>query len=121
MLQTFNSPPPSPLLSRSSTHSPPRGLPLRLPDVANVIVRLRRSRQKAQAKAFPIVSSSGEPQTHPSLSGEGETSVGKVQLVEEQRFYCRDGVDVKKLLRMIRAALLEEAQAIGGTVLVDEQ
>ena len=49
------------------------------------------------------------------------TSPGKVPLSEEQRFLCKDGVDVKKLLRMIRAGLLEEAQSIGASVLVDEQ
>ena len=121
MLQSFNSPPPSPLLSRTGTHSPGRGLPLRLPDVANVIVKLRRNRQKAQDREYPRVSTSGAAQTHPSLAGEGETSVRKVPLTEDQRFLCRDGVDLKKLLRMMRASLLEEAQSMGATVLVNEQ
>ncbi|KAJ3559385.1 hypothetical protein NM688_g381 [Phlebia brevispora] len=120
MLQSFNSPPPSPLLPQGSPRAPSRGLPLRLPDVANVIVKLRRSRHKDQGREYPIVSSSGEPCTQPSLAGEGVTSARKVPLVEEQRFLCKDGVDLKKLLRMMRVGLLEEAQAIGATVLVEE-
>ncbi len=121
---SFSSPPPSPLLSRSSPnspHSPLRGIPLRLPDVANVIIKLRRARNQAQVKDYPIESTSGEPQTHPNFSGENVVSARKVPLVEERRFLCRDGVDVKKLLRMMRITLLEEAQGIGAPVLVDEQ
>ena len=121
MLQNFNSPPPSPLLSQNTPRSPPRGLALRLPDVANVIVKLRRARHKDQGREYPIISTSGEPRSHPSLGGDGEVSARKVPLEEAQRFLCKDGVDLKKLLRRMRATLLEEAQAIGATVLVNEQ
>lgn len=100
--------------------SPIRSVPLRLPGVANMIVKLRRSSSKAKANGYPIESSSGEPQTHPVLCGEGVTSPRKVPLQEQRRFFCRDGVDVKKLLRTMRATLLEEAQMMGATVLVDE-
>lgn len=121
ILQTFNSPPPSPLLSRPSSQSP-RGSPLRLPAVANAIVKFRRGRHNSPAKDFPIVSSSGAPQTHPTLAGDAGIAIrGSVPLIEEQRFLCRDAVDVKKLLRMLRGVLLEEAQTIGASVLVDEQ
>ena len=58
--------------------------------------------------------------THPVLTGHGVTSVRKVPLEDQRRFLCRDGVDVKRLLRMMRADLLEEAQMIGANVLVDE-
>ena len=123
MLQSLSSPPPSPLLSRlAGPQSPSRGSALRLPGVASVVIKLRRGRHSGEVKAlYPVVSTSGEPKTHPRLVGDGVTSPGKVPLVEEQRFLCKDGVDVKKLLRMIRAGLLEEAQSIGASVLVDEQ
>ena len=85
-----------------------------------MIVKLRRSSSKAKAKEYPIESSSGEPQTHPVLRGEGVTSARKVPLQDQRRFLCRDGVDVKKLLRTMRAEMLEEAQMIGANVLVDE-
>lgn len=49
------------------------------------------------------------------------TSVRKVPLYTEERFNCKDGVDVAKLLRTTRAALLEKAEAIGANALVDEQ
>lgn len=117
---SFSSPPPSPLLSQSP-RSPSRHIPLRLPDVANLIVKLRRANNKAQAKQYPIESSSGEPQTHPTLISQDATLPRRVPLVEERRFLCRDGVDVKKLLRTMRASLLEEAQMIGANVLVDER
>ena len=97
-----------------------RPIPLRLPVVANMIVKLRRSSSKAKAKEYPIESSSGEPQTHPVLRGEGVTSARKVPLQDQRRFLCRDGVDVEKLLRTMRAEMLEEAQMIGANVLVDE-
>jgi len=105
-----------------SAPSPPRSKPLRLPDVVNLIVKMRRSSNKAKAKEFPIESSSGESKTHLVLCGEGVVSVRKVPLQEQRRrFFCRGGVDVKRLLRTMRATLLEEAQMIGATVLVDEQ
>lgn len=122
IMMTLNSPPSSPLLS---SRSPTRHIPLRLPDVANLIVKLRRHSRKAQdtvnARAYPIHSSSGEPKTHPALEGDDKTSERKIPLVEERRFLCKGGVDVKKLLRTMRATLLEEAQSIGAHVLVEEQ
>lgn len=120
---SLKTPPSSPLISNHTSLSPTRHSPLRLPHVASLIVKLRRHSQKAQdrARQFPIQCSSGEPKTHPSLSGDDMTSLRKIPLVEERRFLCRDGVDVKKLLRAMRASLLEEAQSIGAQVLVDEE
>ncbi|KAI0087340.1 hypothetical protein BDY19DRAFT_955217 [Irpex rosettiformis] len=119
-MMTLNSPPSSPTPSHSTST---RHIQLRLPDVASLIVKLRRHSQRAQdrAREYPIQSSSGEPQTHPTLSGDDQTSARKIPLVEERRFLCKGGVDVKKLLRTMRASLLEEAQSIGAHVLVDEQ
>ncbi|KAI0346467.1 hypothetical protein BDW22DRAFT_1323945 [Trametopsis cervina] len=120
---SLNSPPSSPLFSRSSSRSPSKHNPLRMPDVASLIVKLRRQSRQAQTQTtqYPIQSSSGGPKTHPTLSGDDKTSPRKIPLVEERRFLCRDGVDVKKLLRTIRAFLLEEAQSLGANVLVDEE
>lgn len=123
MLQSASSPPPSPLFSRAAApQSPSRGRPLSFSGVANAVIKLRRGRHSGETKAsYPLVSTSGEARTHSRLAEQGVTSPGKVPLSEEQRFLCKDGVDVKKLLRMIRAGLLEEAQSIGASVLVDEQ
>ncbi|GJE85512.1 hypothetical protein PsYK624_015910 [Phanerochaete sordida] len=120
---SFNSPPSSPLMSQqeASSPSPPRARPLRLPDVVNLIVKLKRSSNKAKAQGFPIECASGEPSTHDVLQGEGVVSARKVPLQEQRRFLCRGGVDAKRLLRTMRATLLEEAQMIGANVLVDEQ
>ncbi|KAG2143013.1 hypothetical protein DEU56DRAFT_939223 [Suillus clintonianus] len=72
------------------------------------------------SKAESIVSTSGEPQTYPLLQGEGATSKRKVPLVQSDLFFCRDAVDVPKLLRGSRASLLERAESMGANVLVDE-
>ncbi|KIP12100.1 hypothetical protein PHLGIDRAFT_98439 [Phlebiopsis gigantea 11061_1 CR5-6] len=117
---SFNSPPSSPLMSSPEQSRSARPIPLRLPAVASMIVKLRRSSSKAKEKEYPIESSSGEPQTHPVLHGEGVTSARKVPLQDQRRFLCRNGVDVKRLLRTIRGEMLEEAQMIGANVLVDE-
>jgi hypothetical protein len=100
----------------SSPPSPIR-VPLTISTVANAFVKLRRSTSKAEY----IDSTSGEPQTHPLLQGEGATSRRKVPLVQCDLFYCRDAVDVPKLLRGSRASLLERAENIGANVLVDER
>lgn len=113
---SFSSPPPSPLLSTSVPRSGAKHIPLRLPEVANLIVKLRRASHKDV-----IQSSSGDPRTHPSLCAQNAMQLRKIPLVEERRFLCRGGVDVKKLLRTMRTTLLEEAQTLGANVLVDEQ
>lgn len=124
-MPSLSSPPSSPLMAQSPprARSPIRAIPLSLPAVANLIVKLRRSSNRAKAaKDFPVECTSGAaPQTHAVLTGEGVTSARKVPMQEQRRFLCRDGVDVKKLLRAVRASLLEEAQMMGATVLVDEQ
>ncbi|KAJ8469107.1 hypothetical protein ONZ51_g9206 [Trametes cubensis] len=121
-MATLSSPPPSPLLDRSSSggssssHMP--HIPLSVSNVANLFVKMRRHRSKA--KSHHIESTSGDsPQTHPSL--EGAASAEKIPLEKNETFVCRDGVDTTKLLRAVRGALLEKAQTFGGNVLVDER
>lgn len=91
---------------------------IRLADVANIFVKLRKTQNGARSKAQCIESSSGEPKTHPGLEPVSER---KVPLGEEERFVCRDGVDAVKLLRAVRTSLYEKAESIGANVLVDEQ
>ena len=45
----------------------------------------------------------------------------RIYLMEKERFICRDGVDVVKLLRAVRAFLYEKAEGRGANVLVEEQ
>lgn len=124
-LLSASSPPPSPLQSqfsspRSSSSSKPSGPILRFPHIANLLVKIRRTRTKA--KSHHIQSNSGDqPITHPSLTGEGAVSVRQVPLYTEERYVCKDGVDVVKLLRTTRAALMERAEAIGGNALINEE
>ncbi|PIL23436.1 hypothetical protein GSI_14747 [Ganoderma sinense ZZ0214-1] len=117
----MSSPPPSPLFSRSSSGSSGHGyIPLGVPRVANLLVKMRRHR--AKAKSHHIESASGpEPLTHPALRDEDAVSPRKVPLDEDTTFVCRDGVDVAKLLRAVRASLYQKAVDIGANVLVDEQ
>ncbi|CDO70370.1 hypothetical protein BN946_scf184999.g10 [Trametes cinnabarina] len=122
-MTTLTSPPPSPLLARSSSGDSSSShimshMPLSVSNVANLFVKMRRHR--AKAKAHHIESSSGdEPQTHPSL--EGAASVERIPLEKNETFVCRDGVDATKLLRAVRGALYEKAQTFGANVLVDER
>lgn len=120
-LSTMSSPPPSPLFARSSSGSSNGAyMPLRISNVANILVKMRRHRGKA--KEHHIESSSGDkPLTHPSLAGENAVSAQKVPLEESQTFVCRDGVDVAKLLRAVRGVLYQKALDVGANVLVDER
>ena len=91
---------------------------IRLPDVANIFVKMRRTSSRSRAKSQVVESSSGEPQTHPGVL---LSSPHKLPLSEEGRFICKDAVDAVKLLRAVRSSLFEKAETIGANVLVDEQ
>jgi len=88
-------------------------------DVANIFVKMRRTRDRN--KSHHIDSSSGEPQTHPTLTGDGATSVQKLEIELIDDFICTHGVDVVKLLRASRAKLFERATFWNANVLVNER
>ena len=125
-MASLSSPPPSPLFARSASSgsrssSNTYHMPLSISNVANVLVKMRRHRNKV--KAHHIDSASGDaPLTHPALAGEGAVSARRVPLMaEDVTFVCRDGVDVSKLLRAARAAVYQSAVEVGANVLVDER
>ncbi|KAF9652626.1 hypothetical protein BDM02DRAFT_3266326 [Thelephora ganbajun] len=100
------SPPPSPRISSSR---------LSLYNISQAFIRIRRLRQRGQ-----IVSTSGpEPITHPCLFD--AVSRRKVSVSRGDQFVCVSAVDVPKLLRACRLALLDQARTIGANVLVEEQ
>jgi hypothetical protein len=88
-------------------------------DIGQFITNLFHSRR--DGKTRHVCSSSGPPQTHPSLDEDGATYTGKVPIERTDRFNCTGGVDAIKLLRGLRSNLLENAIAFGANVLVDEQ
>ncbi|KZT04449.1 uncharacterized protein LAESUDRAFT_657779 [Laetiporus sulphureus 93-53] len=112
---------------------------LSFPGAARLLVKLRRLRHPRPC--IHLQSSSGPgPQTDWSLAdeladepndgsvSEGGHGMGKaavsrrcIPLIKEYTFVCRDGVDTARLLRLVRAELLEQAKTLGGSVLVDEQ
>lgn len=92
---------------------------LQLSTVTDMFVKIRRTGRKQ--KDHHIESSSGDPITDPSLVGEGVVSEKRIPVVERERFVCRDGVDVAKLLRAVRASLLDKAENRGANILVEEQ
>ena len=94
-------------------------MPLKLSNVANMFVKMRRTGSKQ--KDHHIESSSGGPRTDPSLTGDGVISEKRISLTEKERFVCRDGVDVVKLLKAVRTYLYEKAESRGANVLVEEQ
>lgn len=87
-------------------------------DVANIFIKMRRTKDR---KSHHIDSSSGEPQTHPSLAGDGATSAQKVEIELVDDFICADAVDVVKLLRASRAKLFARATLWNANVLVNER
>ncbi|KIJ61811.1 hypothetical protein HYDPIDRAFT_115265 [Hydnomerulius pinastri MD-312] len=93
-------------------------MPLTVPSVVNIFVKLRRVKEKSKADSLEFTS--GDPITHPSLSGEDATCKRRVPLVHGDMFLCTGAVDVPKLLRGSRASLLEKAEFLGATVLVEE-
>ncbi|EJC98228.1 uncharacterized protein FOMMEDRAFT_97148 [Fomitiporia mediterranea MF3/22] len=117
-----------PQVSKTSTSTSSSGgfhHHLTFPHVAKIFVKLRRVQKKV--KAHHIDSSSGdEPQTHSSLLNAHGGLVPEVmrklaRLEIQEEFVCLDGVDVEKLLRASRLALLEHASPLLANVLVDEQ
>ena len=106
--------------SKLSTRSPPSSpAKLAIADVANIFIKLRRTRDKA--KSHHIDSSSGEPQTHPSLTGDGVTCTEKVEIELNENYVCVGAVDVVKLLRCSRTKLFEKARFWNANVLINEQ
>ena len=95
---------------------------LTFPHVAKLFVKLRRMQKKA--KAHHIISSSGTDHiTHPSLlddNGELDVMMKLARLEIQEDYVCVDGVDVAKLLRASRAALLEHASPLHANTLIDE-
>jgi hypothetical protein len=106
----------SKLSSRSPPSSPAK---LAIGDVAKIFIKLRRARDKA--KSHHIDSSSGEPQTHPSLAGDGVTCAEKVEIELNENYVCVGAVDVVKLLRCSRTKLFEKARFWNANVLINEQ
>lgn len=105
----ISTPPPSPIT-----------MPLTLPSMASVFVKLQRAKDRSKSDSLDF--SSGEPQTHPScLSGESAMPRSRDSLVHTDIFTCKGAVDVPKLLRASRASLLEKAEYLGANVLVDER
>jgi len=102
----------------SSSPPSPIRMPMSVSSVANVLVRLRRVKDKSQADTLDFAS--GQPVTHISLCGEDATCKRRVPLVHGDLFLCKGAVDVCKLLRGSRASLLEKAEFLGANVLVDE-
>jgi hypothetical protein len=106
--------------SKLSTRSPPPSpAKIAMADVANIFIKLRRTREKS--KSHHIDSSSGEPQTHPSLTGDGVTCAERVDIELNENYVCVGAVDVVKLLRCSRTKLFEKASFWNANVLIDEQ
>ncbi|KAG6831414.1 hypothetical protein H0H87_005235 [Tephrocybe sp. NHM501043] len=108
---TKSSPPSSPFKSPSKTIS------LNVAGVANVFLKIRHS--PTRTKANHIESSSGDPQTHPTITLDTYEKIGPLELKET--YVCSDAVDMQFLLRTTRNALLQHACSAGLNTLVDEQ
>jgi len=100
-----------------SSPSSPRKTSLNMPDVANILIRIRRVSQKST----DVECSSGpELQTHPGIS-EGSRSPRKECLERKDVYECSGAVVTSHLLRATRTALVKKAEDLGANALVDEQ
>ncbi|KAJ7634809.1 hypothetical protein FB45DRAFT_744126 [Roridomyces roridus] len=98
-----------------------RQTPLGIANVANIFIKMRRASSEQAAKPWHIDSCSGEePQTHAGIV-EAATSPTREPLRQTDTYICEGGVNVAQLLRATRNALMDEAEAMGATVLVDER
>ncbi|KAF7360390.1 hypothetical protein MVEN_00768800 [Mycena venus] len=99
--------------------SPSKRKPLSIVDVANIFIKMRRTRDRV--KPWLIESSSGEePQSHPGLL-EAVTSLVREPLRHTDIFICGEAVNVAQLLRTTRNALMEAAGDMGANALLDEK
>lgn len=101
----------------SSSPPSPITMPLALPAVVSVLVKLRRTIDKSKGESLEC--SSGEPQTHPCL--EGATDLVELPLAHSDVFTCKGAVDLPKLLRASRASLFDKAIYSGANVLHKER
>ncbi|EPQ52209.1 hypothetical protein GLOTRDRAFT_132327 [Gloeophyllum trabeum ATCC 11539] len=105
------SPPASPTTATSNTKR------LSVGDVAHLFLKLR-----PQAHGPSITSSSGpEPHTDAALRDDAGVRAKRLPLAHAETFVCAGAVDVPKLLRASRAALLERVGSLGANCLVDER
>ncbi|TFK49111.1 hypothetical protein OE88DRAFT_1663498 [Heliocybe sulcata] len=114
------------MLTRVSSPDSPLSSPptspglLRVADVASLFMKLRPASHKSSSNH--IESSSGpEHITHPVLQGDPSVGAKKLPLIQEETFAVADAVDVPKLVRASRSALLEKAETLGANCLVDER
>lgn len=114
--------------AESRPATPTSSRTLTFPHVASLFVKLRRVQRKS--KAHHIDSNSGvELLTHASLKDGGagsgtdsEATFKRLARLEILDMYnCADGVDVAKVLRASRSAILERASPLHANILVDEQ
>lgn len=118
-------------LSDAASSSPlsPKPRKLGMADVANLLVRVRRaenrlpSRQRPdQQKLRQIISTSGEPKTHPAVQRCMQPDQPHTPVEFAESYVCSGGVNVVPLLVATRLELLDRVEAaLGAGTLTDEQ
>jgi hypothetical protein len=84
--------------------------------VRNIFLKMRRTQSQVDNH---IVSTSGDPQSHPGVTPEPGSS--KVGLEYSALFVCQDAVNATSLLRRARSMVIQAAESFGGNAVVDEQ
>lgn len=90
---------------------------LTISGVANIFLRMRHHQERV--KAHHIESSSGSPQSHPTIAENASGKTGPFELTET--FVCSDAVNMNTLLGATRDSLVRYAMTLGSNTLVDEQ
>ena len=113
----------------SSDLPSPKPRRLSMADVANLLVRVRRAENRLPSRQRPdlqkpglIISTSGEPKTHPAVQRCMQPDQPHTPVEFAESYLCSGGVSVVPLLVATRAELLDRVEAaLGAGTLTDEQ
>ncbi|KAJ3563147.1 hypothetical protein NP233_g9129 [Leucocoprinus birnbaumii] len=91
--------------------------------IANIFIGLRRLEQRSKRPRTITCTSGAEPLTHPLAQSTLSPDSVKVNFAHKDTYVCagNGGVDVVRLLRATRSAIVEQATTIGANALVDER
>jgi hypothetical protein len=98
---------------------------VRISHVANIFIKMRRRRTDAvKTKSHHIVSDSDDkPISHPEVAAavDLKSKTVPVRIERTDSFVCAGGVNAVVLLKATRKDILDTAERMGGTALVEER
>ncbi|KAF5357199.1 hypothetical protein D9756_006591 [Leucocoprinus leucothites] len=91
--------------------------------IANIFIKLRHLERQSKRPHTIACTSGPEPLTHPRAQANSQQDSARVMLGHKDNYVCagNGGVDVVRLLRATRSAIVEQATTVGANALVDER